>query len=256
MGTCAPWATEADVCSPCDDYDFDPALLDLGLQIASDVLNDWLGGAYPGECTDLIRPTATCACHGTSLRPWVPPGVATGGLWGCACSDTPAEVILPGYPATSIMEVIIDGQVVDPARYELQDRRRLVWLTSGPRVSWPCCQRLDRPAGEPGTWSVEYGYGQGPPAGGVRAAAVLGCEIAMSCDPGSQDSCRLDPSFTGVARQGVSGTREGAADLFPKGISGLPIVDLWVQSQLIRSARRPARAWVPGKRRRERRTTT
>jgi len=253
--TCAPWATEADVCAPCDTYEFDPVLLETGLQIASDVLFNLTGRRWPGICTDLVRPAGVCGCDG-HMGPWLPPGIAGG---GCPCGGV-SEVVLPGYPVVSIIEVLIDGVAVDPARYRVDNRRRLVWqpeiTATGGRSGWPCCPRLDVAADEDGTWSVEYEYGQDPPAAGIQYAGVLGCQLALACSPATIGQCRLPKRVTSITRQGVSLAVLDPLTLFLDGLTGLSEVDLWVQSIRLGDARRRATAWVPGRPGRARRDTT
>ena len=101
--TCTPWATIADLGSPCDDYTIDTSLLEDSLQIASDVLFHLSGQRFPGECEATIRPCGyrtpeSCGCLSSRT---------------CACSAV-SELHLPG-PVVSVDEVKIDGAVLDSA---------------------------------------------------------------------------------------------------------------------------------------------
>lgn len=279
---CAPWADAADACAPCDDYEFDPALLEDWILVASNNLWNLTGRRWPGICTDTIRPPSACGCVAW-CAPWWPSGGASGGfleleggdgleleggggglgdygpLCGCGCGGV-SELILPSYPVVDVTEVVIDGVVVDPARYRIDDRQRLVYqpaLDGTGRRSWPCCQRLSRAAGEAGTWSVTYTHGQEPPLGGVKAAASLGCQLALSCLPADSPgfrACRLPKRATSITRQQVAVALVDPVALFPEGLTGLPEVDLWVASVMKGDERRRGHVWRPGNRR-ARRTT-
>jgi len=235
--TCSPWATVADVGSPCDDYEFDQVLLDDALQIASDVLFDLTGRRWPGECTSTIRPCGyrrpdSCGCLSSRT---------------CGCRRL-SELELPG-TVVSVDEVKIDGQVLPEARYRVDDWRWLVYLPesdTADRQGWPCCQRLDLADTEDDTWSVTYTHGTNPPAGGVRAAAVLGCQLALAFQPETIGACRLPKNVTNVARQGITIALRDPSALFSEGHTGIQEVDLWVQSTILGAKRRRASVWVPG----------
>lgn len=237
-GTCAPWATAADVCSPCDDYEFDAALLDDALQAASNILYDFTGRQWAGECVEVLRPcgyrtSGSCGCLSSSV---------------CGCGGL-SELRLPGYPAVTIEQVKIDGVIQSADRYRLDDQRFLVWLgdedDTDVRRRLPCCQRLDRPDTAEDTWSVTYSYGQGPPIGGVMAAAALGCQLALSCQPETVGACRLPKRVTSITRQGVTLAVLDPLTLFRDGLTGLAEVDLWVASTREGAKRRRATVMLP-----------
>ncbi len=240
-GTCQPWATSADVGSPCDDYEFNILLLDESLQFASDILFDLTGRQWPGTCTATIRPCSYgspghCGCRNRAT---------------CACRSL-SEFLLPG-PVDSIGEVKVDGVVLATARYRVDDYRRLVFLpesTSAALQGWPCCQRLDLADTEDETWAITYSYGQDPPIGGLRAAAALGCQLALAFEPETIGACRLPKRVTSLSRQGVSIAVLDPLTLFADGKTGLEEVDLWVASIFLGAARRRATVRVPGQPRR------
>lgn len=259
--TCAPWATLADVCSPCDDYEFDIALLDNTLQWATDILYDLTGRRWRGPCTQTYRP-----CLGeSSWWSWRPYAVGTGtGLgahgasfcscstWNtCGCSGY-SELILPVQDVSAVT-VTIDGLPVSTSRYRVDDGFRLVWQpdVNDPegRTAWPCCQDLSLPATELGTWELAVTYGAAPPIGGVMSAAILGCQLALSCQPETIGQCRLPKRVTSITRQGV--TVAAVLDpltLFSEGLTGIPEVDLWVQSANRGQQNRNATLFQPGQR--------
>lgn len=238
-GTCSPWAETGDVCAPCNAYDFDEALLVDTIQMASDILFDLTGRAWPGECTDVIRPCGyrrgdSCGCLDSKV---------------CGCRRL-SQLELPGRPVAEVEAVKIDGVVVDPARYRVDDHRWLVYLPesdSAERQGWPCCQRLDLADTAEDTWSVTYVHGQAPPTGGRVAAASYGCQLALACDPGtSTGACRLPKRVTSITRQGVSMAVLDPMTLVQDGLTGLSEVDGWVASVWRGRSRRQAQVWAPG----------
>lgn len=224
QSVCAPWATIADVCSPCDDYEFDVALLEDKLAIASDLLFDLSGRRWAGECSETVRPVVgRCASRDA-----------------CRCSGV-SEIRLGGSPLVEITTVKIDGVELDPSEYRIDDHSTLVRV--GDR--WPTCQNMNLADTEVGTFSVDYVYGIAPPPGGVAAAAALGCQLAMACSPETLGACRLTDRAISVTRQGVTKALRDPSQMFPKGLTGLNEVDLWLESLRFGQRQRPATVVVP-----------
>lgn len=235
QSACSSWATSDDVCSPCDDYSFPAGVLDDMLAVASDLLFEWSGRRFPGSCADTVRPctraTATGTPHfwgdqdGTTDRGLVVCGCQRGRRCGCTTLD---EITLGGYPVTSITEVKIDGAVLDPARYRVDDFRWLVRLpdADGTNPGWPCCQNLALDPDQPDTFEVTFTYGTPPPRAGVSAAAALGCELALACQPETIGKCRLPRKVTQVVRQGVTIQLIDPSRLFQRDERGHLVVGL------------------------------
>lgn len=267
-GTCSAWATEADVCSPCDDYTFDTGVLPDMLQVATDVLFNLTGRQWPGVCSETIRPCGIRSGRG-GTRPRSYGDHHYRGDWcgcnrprSCGCRRLP-EFRLPNYPVIEVTEVKIDGAVLPGSEYRVDDWRYLVRLPDADDVrdGWPCCQDLALADTEDDTWSVAYSWGADPPQGGVVAAAALGCQLALACNPeavaGGQ--CRLASNVQSVVRQGVSmefGIVMDPTALFTDGRTGLPEVDLWVASVNHGRLRRRGTVMIPGKGRSVRRVDT
>lgn len=274
-GTCTPWAVEADVCPPCDTYDFNPVILFDALQTASDILFDLTGRKWPGECSEIVRPCSEgqswigLQSFGPWPTTWGSGSYAYGSPWPsrdtsfCGCNRVrscgckrPSEIRLPGSPVTQIAEVKIDGEVIPSTRYRVDDYRWLVYLPESPgaeRQGWPCCQDVTLDDGMPDTWSVSYFYGNNPPMGGVRAASALACQLALACV--GDESCQLPERVTSLTRQGVSLAILDPLTLFADGLTGLNSVDLWVSSIRLGTGRRAASIHVPGQQAKRRRTT-
>ena len=141
---------------------------------------------------------------------FAPAPALVGGKWfniacgacssGCSCSSV-SEVVLP-YPVASIEAVRVDGVVLDPSAYRVDDWRLLVRLDGG---EWPRCNDLNLADTEEGTWSVTAQYGTEVPRLGQLAAGQLATQIAKAC--AGVSGCLL-PSTTvrQVQRQGVTKT--------------------------------------------------
>lgn len=236
MPLVAPWCDLSDVvCGPCADYGPDPSPF---FEFASEILYDLTEHAYPGIGTDVIRPPSNCGCGWWGRFDWTsydPVSFGLGRGFGCSCQHL-SEIVLPGRPAREVTQVLIDGAVVDPARYRIDQHQRLVYLpdlTGGGidvRRSWPIIQRVDRPPSEVGTWQVTYTYGNPPPSGGRMAAAIYACETALACTPGFADLCRLPSNTVTVSAKNVSKVIADPEKIRAAGETGLPEVDAWIRA--------------------------
>lgn len=237
---CSSWATDADLCDPCSDYSLDPVDIDAALLMASDVLFNFTRRRWPGVCAEVVRPCSTiCAA------PRLP---------GCSCG-TLSEVRLPGSPVVDVTEVKVDGAVVSPNEYRVDDSNTLVAL--GDR-RWPSCQDLRLDDTEERTWSVTYEWGALPPIGGVRSAASLACQLLMACQPEAirDGRCRLPKRITTITRQGITLAILDPFSLFRDGLTGLAEVDMWVASVNRGTAQRGAALIDPLRQRAARRAGT
>lgn len=249
--TCSEWATEDDICSPCNDYDnLGPIAADF-IQAASDLLYEMSGRQFPGECSQTIRPCAR--------RRWrhqvdaAPPGWSTGWGW-CGCGGSSCDcgglysIELGAYPIVSVDRVMVDGVELDPSRYRVDDWRTLVRLqdADGSNPGWPRVQQLDLPDTAADTWSVEFTWGRMPPPAGVTAAAVLACELALACDPENQSKCRLPKTVTSVTREGITMVLSPSDFLDANGKTGLYEVDMFLRAYNPQRARSRAKVWWPG----------
>lgn len=246
-GLLASWATTADLCSPCSPtLVVDEAAFEASIRKASEVLYNFTRQKWPGVGTDIFRPCSTTCSGGRWLGDR--PDPLGGQLYdraqcGCGWQD---RIILPGFPVVSITEVLVDGAVMSPTSYRLDNDRELVTVrptASAALPLFPVCQRMDLPTTQPNTWQVTYQYGIAPPPAGVSAAAALGCELALACQPdGSAEAkaCRLPKRVQTVVRQNVTMAVLDPLTLFANGQTGLADVDLWVGSVLYGDKWRPA----------------
>lgn len=238
VGPCELWTSPEEIIA-CNCSGLDPttdaAVLDAATNHASQVLFGLSGRQYPGACTEKRYPClgGNCGCGGAgwmssrwgswwhSGYPSIPTRVD--GEWfniGC-CSGRCNErcVKLPG-PINSVTQVVIDGEVLDPAAYRVRGFRRVCRVDGG---SWPCTQ--DFSVG--GTWFIEYVRGK-PITTNMRAyASMLGCEFAKAIC--GTTSC-LPENVVNIVRDGVTINFEDAEALFAQGQVGAELIDQWLRA--------------------------
>lgn len=204
------------------------AALDAAKALAIQVL--WaLSGRQYGVCPTIVRPCPQRHEYGLlnamtyEVWAWYDRGWhvdACGCGYGCVQSG-PSMVHLPG-PAQEVLEVTIDGLILDPTEYILEGD---VLYRTG--AAWWPRQDLSLPAGEEGTWTVEYLRGIEPPAGTGKLVALLATEFYNACTGGK---CRLPRSVSEVSRQGVSYRTVNPNDIYGTGKTGVPEIDLWLSA--------------------------
>ena len=228
---CEPWTTVDKLCCP----DAEPIDCVTGLPVpatytwtdqqlidaASGILFRQTCHLFPGHCQVTIRPCAYCACDRKK----------------CHCGRYVYVDLQDRYPVVSVDEVLIDGVVVDPTTYRVDDFHRLV-RTNGD--CWPRCNDLSLPDTEPRTFSVTYTAGRRPPIELQMAAAELACELKQAC--GGLD-CRLPRNVTHVSRQGITMDIAAIEDAVNGSVSGLAAVDIAVRRY--NCARVKGRVWHP-----------
>lgn len=218
MRLCSAWLDGSDVADCCSVEDAsDPSIFDSAAEVASEILFNLSLRRYPGICERTVRPCRTgCGCPWQILSrgyviwnpnwigPWGGPGWScSSDVYGAWCGCQPlSRTLLAGY-VQEIVEILIDGAVVDPNTYRVDRHRWLVRtreLDTDPFPNWPGCQDLTLPETETGTWAVTYTYGNTPPASGVDAAAELACEFYKQCNG---QPCALPKNTSRVIRQGI-----------------------------------------------------
>lgn len=176
-----------------------------------------------GVCPTTVRPCAAgCTGGGTWMDAVVTSGSTSAlptmtigrsftphvldGQWvnSCGCSSSDAcsctavsEVILPG-PVGDITEVRVDGVVLAPTAYRVDNGNRLVRQDGG---SWPVCQDMSKPADDPGAFTVTYYRGAAPNEITRFAAGALAVEFYNAC---TNKKCRLPRGTVSVVRNGAT----------------------------------------------------
>ena len=194
--------------------------LELAAEIASDLLFGATGAQFLGERGPVeVRPVTRPECN---------------------------VIELAGYPVRAVLQVKIDGDVIESTHYRLERRRLLRYLgdtATGGRRYWPThCNRVDLPNSEQGTFSVTYTYGADIPAVGIEAAKLLGAEVYNACI--GSDDCALPSGVVQVIRQGVTINRVMANQALWDGI-GIPVVDMFVNRYNPSRRTRRAAVWSP-----------
>lgn len=235
----------------CDISSYSPELTGYAVNAATRIL--WaLSGRRFGLTQVTLRPCAEdCRTGGGypffgswewrvgySMPPWdfyrLP--YCSGGCAGtCSCRHI-SEVRLPS-PVDSIVSVKVDGAVLDPSAYRL-DNNRLLVRTDGQR--WPRCNDLSKNDTDAGTWSVTAKYGEDVPDSGRLAMGELACEISKA---GSGVDCRLPPAVTQLVRQGVTISVPDFGQILLHGRTGLYLVDMFLSSENPKSLRQRARVY-------------
>lgn len=242
-GPFVAWVSGAEVAACCQgvpDNSETAAVLEEAAAAASQLAYELSARQFPGLSPPVkVRPCRqTCSCFGTSpslgVGMWYWTSSWYGGVgwtWRNECGErcgcgTAEYVRLAGYPVREIVEVKIDGGVVDPATYALSERTDIIRLSDpGPppvQRSWPDCQDLTLDDDQPGTFSVVYTWGVDPPLLGVLAVSALACELAKGCLDLAGAPCKLPARATKVVRQGITYERlVPLAELLMTGATGI-----------------------------------
>lgn len=132
--------------------------------------------------------------------------------FGCSCDPIESVYLTP--PVGRIDEVVVDGNVLAPTAYRVENGNLLV-RTDGGR--WPSC------SGD--SFTVTYLNGYPVDTMGQHVAGVLAVEFLKAL--ASDKKCKLPASVTSVTRQGV--TVELTTGLFPEGVTGVTEVDTYLR---------------------------
>jgi hypothetical protein len=114
---------------------------------------------------------------------------------GDQCGCPPTSTINLWYPVRTIIEVKIDGVVIDPSTYTVIRERKLARLDG----AWPACQNVNLADSEDGTFSVVYTWGRYPPEAGKLAAAQLAWLLKVQ-----RRGLRSAQGHPRVTRQGIA----------------------------------------------------
>lgn len=241
-----------DSCWPVDDEaceefaTFEEPIKEMAKALAAQSMRALTGYAV-GGCPGTLRPCSVRCAAGSAHWHWsngtfMPVNVA--GTWinatcGCGwdCSHDGVQAItLPGWVA-SVQQVKIDGEVLDPTAYRVDDHRELVRTDGEP---WPSGQNMGLPDSEVGTFSVTYMTGIEVDAVGARAAGLLACEFAKAL---AGKTCELPKSVVTVVRQGITLTK--TPGVFPDGLTGNLVVDAYTLRYNPYRSKQQSAVWSP-----------
>ena len=269
---CTVWISGEDVAAVCDALDSsgDPSVYDIVALEASEILWAASGRQFSGPCSGVVvRPCVpSCGCWGwgwgsgfgfswdsggwwiagggggvSAVQGWLGIG---GGCYRNGCCGSLSRVKLANYPVTEIEEVKIDGVVIDPSNYRLDQGKYLTYLddANGNPQRWPACQNLARADTETGTFSVTYTHGVLPPQIGLDAATQLACAIANA-----YAECALPAGTERITRQGIQielglpiQNRRGE---LPAGFEGLSLVKIFLATVNPNGNTRRSAFWSP-----------
>lgn len=257
------WALDLSCCP--DWSTFDPAVQSAATAWATYLLWALTGRQY-GPCSRSVRPCGK-RCEGFggymtwpvdqpvsggAAGPWMVPFVDNGVWRNCGCAGTctcraTCEVVLEG-PVAVVDAVLIDGVVLDPSAYRLDNGNILV-RTDG--ECWPECQDMNVGPDEVGAFTVTYQKGVPVPRAGQIAAGKLACQFAKACGGGD---CVLPQELQSLSRNQIEVQVIDPSALPESVLTGIADVDRWVRA--VNPANLGARPYVRSSDIRRHRTTT
>ncbi|MFF3665469.1 hypothetical protein [Microtetraspora malaysiensis] len=247
------WPPPAPEC--CDAWDqASPELQARVGKVAALILHRLSGMQY-GVCEVTVRPCGM-DCNpgggGPAFGPPFTPMINTAGGWincwsgGCGCESACScchvcKTTLVG-PVQEIVEVRVDGQVVPPSAYRVDNHRELVRVDG---LCWPTCPDLSAPIDLPGGGAFGVTYTRGLPVDEAAgwAYATYACELIKACT--NTSGCRLPKRIQSITREGVTMSFIDPLDYLDQGRTGLPEVDQWLMAVNPYGLRQRARVLSP-----------
>lgn len=241
LSPCAPWCTTDDLPDGCDDPAVTPETMDKAIVFASDALYNLTGRRWPGLCTDTFRPMCGDYCNE------LPHPTMINGHMANVCGAH-EDIRLPAIDVVEILEVKINGTVIDSDLYFLRNRRSLVAKrgADGSYLTFPCYNDPHALDDANLTWSIKYSHGASPPPSMVTAAAIYAWEFALGWTPNCAGSCRLPKRVTTVTRAGMTFAILDPLSVFDKGMTGVPDVDALIKALAYGEAKQRAYVGRPG----------
>lgn len=243
--------------SCCPDWDtYSPTVQANATAWATEIL-DALTGRRFSQCAVNYRPCGprcntsfgyltwpvSAQGDGGGGMPWMIPYVDSG-VWrnchctgGCSCRAA-HEVPFPGSVA-EVVEVWVDGLLLDPSAYRLDSYKGMPVLVRIDGDPWPQCQDMALGAQDVGAFTIVYQPGELLPVAGRLAAGELACEYARAC---TGAACALPQQLQSLSRNGVEVQIVDPNAILEQGLTGNARVDLWIKA--VNPFRRPARGRV------------
>jgi hypothetical protein len=191
-------------------------------------------GRQYGECTLTVYPCGRdCSGDGAwgwwwDFGTWVP--YIWQGQWfnacgcgtpGCHACKPKCAAYLPG-PVSSIVQVTLNGEIMDPAEYRVYDQQWLTRLPTSEEDGHPCWPRCQDYNDVQLAFEVIYNRGTPVPAALRLAAGTLAGEYAKAC---LGQECQLPSRVVNIARQGVTVNLTDIDTLLRDGFTGITSVD-------------------------------
>lgn len=237
VGPCTPWVTVGEVAADPRAVRADGSPLPIGLltekiDVASEILYRLSGRQFAGVCSDVVRPTRRWY-RSDYQPPWQWQWLRG---WGNYTSRPPhradgsiplQEITLGAYPLRSIIEVRINGDVLDPTTYRIDDRRWLVNIDPY-NTQWPIVPDMSGDVlTTVDTFQVMFEWGQAPPVGGTASARRFAIELAKGA---VGDPCALPERVMSINTQGTSLALLDPLTFLAAKQTGIYEVDLWLKS--------------------------
>lgn len=242
---CSPYVTPDDLPCDCAGVDMnDPENIQLFndmAEIYSTDLFDSTGRKYTGCCELTFIPCrekcddAAAAIPGLEDWPYPSIPIQTGftstptfiNCWKCSCAcDTcncwgGDKLELPMLPAREIVEIVIDGEILDASKYQIVES---VWLVRTDGGRWPSLS-----CGDDDAFRISYRYGWDLPPIGKRLFAQYVCELVREC---KGLDCALSEIHRTETRLIVKGKIERSLPkvqyLDDNLLTGYPPLDRWI----------------------------
>lgn len=237
---------------PCDDWaSVDDLCLKCGQTVDAEdipVYERWLKAAvsyvfvrtariYTGCCDYVILPCkkkccsnkGRCSAMGSGNFPFVPV-LGNDGIYNSCCVTSCCDfddcsctfgdkIRLPSSNVVSVTEIVIDGVVLDAAKYKLKYDERGAYVRRVDGVKFPECQDLNKNLGEEGSWHIRYKAGVAPPAYLVEATMLFAVELAKQC---LGKPCQLPKRYSTIEGSPVL----DVASFVEKGYTGFMPLDI------------------------------
>lgn len=173
----------------------------------------------------------------------------------CHCGPELCEVDLPG-PVYDIVEVRIDGLVVDSGTYVVSDGRYLTRVNSGlandEPLCWPSCQDMTLTDAHENTFAVTYRTGVNLSGMATMAVTELTAHLIRGCNGGCGCGAGTTQNLQRLTRQGVELEFADASQVFQDGRTGIDHVDMFIRSMNPSGLANPLRVLSPDAPRRPR----
>lgn len=242
VGPCGSWDLDLSCCIPSGTFP-DPCLTN-GTPVSQDIVDQmvlaasqfmWRAtGMQFGQCTVTLNlcKTDNCGCEGEGGRsdfnhdygfgfPWYPAHLADGSWTNVSCNECSnclcekCRIKIP-YPACSVDELVIDGEIVPPENYYVLDFKELAF---SPAASGTCAISCGD--------TVTVTYGRPVPELVRLAAQEFACQLIKKC---VGQPCDLPQRMTSITRQGVSVSFLDSMDFLKDGMTGIFTVDLAIRT--------------------------